>query len=344
MYKIKQLPEDFLVTEESAIKPAKQGKYAYFRLWKREYTTMRAVEHIADFLRIPQKDIGFAGAKDKEALTEQIISVKNGSAKLAETFKSDDIKLTFLGHGDMPISLGDLRGNRFGIVIRNLDRAPAKTDFIINYFDDQRFSTNNAAVGKAILQGRFKEACGLIDEESVNAFLAEEPKNFIGALHTIPFRTLQFYLHAYQSLLFNHAVSEYLQCKYSSGELVSVPYTHGKLVFPLKMPANIRFPLIGFGVEYPDAEIEAIYNRLLEQDSLSERSFVVRAFPELSAEGDVRDMVMMVQDMDIGSLEADDLNTGKKRCVVRFFLPKGSYATLVVKRMMAGPEPHPLRS
>jgi len=344
MYKIKQLPEDFIVTEESTIKPAKQGKYAYFKLWKREYTTMRAVEHIADFLCIPQKDIGFAGAKDKEAITEQTISVRNGTSRLVETFKSDDIRLTFLGHGDTPISLGDLRGNRFRIVIRNLDHAPTKTDFIINYFDDQRFSTNNAAVGKAILQGRFEEACRLIDEESVNAFLAEEPKNFIGALHTISFRTLQFYLHAYQSLLFNQAVSEYLQCKYSSGELLDVTYTHGKLVFPLKRPENTSFPLIGFGVEYLDAVIEAIYQRLLGQDSLTERSFVVRAFPELSEEGSTRDIVAEVQDLKLSELEADDLNTGKKRCSVGFFLQKGSYATLVVKRMMVGLKPHPLRS
>ncbi len=335
MYAIKQIPEDFIVTEEGDLKLSKQGKYAYFRLWKREYTTMRAVEHIADFLRIPQKDIGFAGAKDKEAITEQVISVKNGTSRLIGTFKRDDIKLTFLGHGDAPISLGDLRGNRFGIVIRNLDHTPEKADFIINYFDDQRFSTNNAAVGKAILQGKFEEACTMIDEGSVNASLADEPKNLIGALRTIPFRTLQFYLHAYQSLLFNQAVSEYLQCKYTAGELLDVPYTHGKLVFPLRRPENISFPVVGFGVEYPDAGIQAIYRRLLEQDSLTERSFVVRAFPELSEEGNARDLVREVQDLKFSELEDDELNTGQKKCSITFFLQKGSYATLVIKRMMA---------
>ena len=339
MYRIKQVPEDFLVSEESAIKPGKQGRYAYFRLWKREYTTQRAAEHIADFLRLPVKDIGFAGAKDKEAITEQAISVRNGSSKLVEHFKSDDIRLTFLGYGDSPISLGDLKGNRFEIIIRNLERAPEKAGFIINYFDDQRYSTNNAQIGELFLRGKFENACRLMDEEPVNGFLEMEPKNFVGALHTIPFRTLQLYIHAYQSLLFNQAVSEYLHCKYKPGELVKVPYTHGELVFPEKRPKDMRFPLIGFSAEYPEKDIEMIYARLLKKDGLEERNFIIRAFPELSSEGNSRDLVVEPQDLKIGRLEDDDLNMGKKKCEVSFSLPKGSYATMVIKRMMAAQGP-----
>lgn len=336
MYTIKQIPDDFIVIEESLVKPEKQGMYAYFTLWKREYTTQRAVERIADFLHMQQRDIGFAGAKDKEAITEQVISVKHGSSKLAETFRNDDLRLTFLGYGNAPIRLGDLQGNRFELVIRNLDHTPETVDFIINYFDDQRFSTNNAAIGKAILRGKFDDACAQLKEETVTAFLEREPTNYIGALRTLPFRTLQLYIHAYQSLLFNQAVSEYLQCKYSAGELFELPYTHGKLVFPTKRPESMAIPLVGFGVEYPNKEIEAIYHRLLKRSNLSERSFVIRAFPELSGEGGVRDLVKEVRDLHLGKLEDDNLNSGKKKCKVTFFLKKGSYATMVVKRMMAG--------
>lgn len=335
MYTLKQIPDDFIVIEESLVKPEKQGTYAYFKLWKREYTTQRAVEHIADFLHMQQRDIGFAGTKDKEAITEQVISVKRGNSKLAENFRNDDLRLMFLGYGNAPIRLGDLRGNKFELVIRNLDHAPETVDFIINYFDDQRFSTNNAAIGKAILLGKFDEACSLLKEDMVTAFLEREPTNCIGALRTLPFRILQLYIHAYQSLLFNQAVSEYLQCKYNAEELFELPYTHGQLVFPKKRPENIAVPLVGFGVEYPDKEIETIYHRLLLHDGLSERSFVIRAFPELSGEGGARDLVKDVQDLHIEKLEDDDLNSGKKKCKVTFFLEKGSYATMVVKRMMA---------
>ncbi|MBI4149803.1 tRNA pseudouridine(13) synthase TruD [Candidatus Woesearchaeota archaeon] len=334
MYTIKQIPGDFVVIEESIVKPSKEGHYAYFKLWKKEYTTLRAIEHLAEFLHMPQKDIGFAGSKDKEAITEQVISIKNGNASLAEKFKRDDLKLTFLGYGKVPISLGDLKGNHFEIVIRNLDHAPQKVGFITNYFDDQRFSTSNAAIGKAMIQGKFEEASTLINEKSVQQHLEEEPKDFVGALSTLPFKTLQLYIHAYQSLLFNQAVNEYLQCKYSPEELIYLSYAHGKLACPKKQPENMAFPLVGFGVAYPNKEIETIYKRLLKHDGLTERSFVVRAFPDLSAEGDTRALVVNVQNLKIEKLEDDDLNTGKKKCKVSFFLQKGSYATLVIKRMM----------
>jgi tRNA pseudouridine13 synthase len=335
MHRIKQVPEDFVVIEDSLAKPGKQGRYAYFRLWKREYTTMRAAEHIAQFARVPLKDIGFAGAKDKEAVTEQTISIRGEDHRLASIFQRDDLKLTFLGYGDSPISLGDLHGNRFEIIIRNLDHAPAPCGWIINYFDDQRFSENNALVGKAMLQGKWDEACAHIKEPSVKEFLEDEPKNYNGALHTIPLKILQLYIHAYQSLLFNQAVNEYLHCKYPAETLVRVPYTHGELAFPREKPTGMRFPIVGFGVEYPDKDIKAIYERLLQRDGLNERSFIVRAFPELSAEGDARELVCEVQDLEIGALEGDDLNPGKKKCKAGFFLQKGSYATLAIKRMMA---------
>ena len=75
MYKIKQIPEDFVVREISGIRPSEHGKYTYFLLKKRNYTTQRAVKAIADALHIPEKRFGFAGNKDKNAITEQLCSV-----------------------------------------------------------------------------------------------------------------------------------------------------------------------------------------------------------------------------------------------------------------------------
>jgi len=327
MYQIKQIPEDFIVIEESSIQPQKEGRYAYFKLWKREYTTLRAIEHIASFLNLPLKDFGFAGTKDKEAITEQAISIKHGSATVLHNFKNNDIKLTFLGYGNKPISLGDLKGNYFEIVIRNLEphESPKPISFTINYFDDQRFSVNNASIGKAIVQGKFEEACQLIDDE---------PKNYIGALHKLSLKALQLYIHAYQSFLFNEALTEYLRCKYCSDELITLPYVHGKLIMPKEKPTITTFPLVGFGTEYPDTESKAIYTKLLQHDKITERHFIIRAFPELSAEGEMRNIITEMQRWNIEKLENDDLTNGKKKCKITFFLQKGSYATLVIKRMM----------
>ncbi|MFC1705076.1 tRNA pseudouridine(13) synthase TruD [Nanoarchaeota archaeon] len=76
MYKIKQIPEDFVVREKTNVKFSDEGDFSYFLLKKRNYTTLRAVQAIATYFKIPTKFIGFAGTKDKNAITEQFISIK----------------------------------------------------------------------------------------------------------------------------------------------------------------------------------------------------------------------------------------------------------------------------
>ena len=76
--KIKENPEDFVVKEISNVKLDK-GDYSIFRLKKKNYTTERAVQTIANALKIDRKRIGYAGNKDKVAVTEQNISIKHAN-------------------------------------------------------------------------------------------------------------------------------------------------------------------------------------------------------------------------------------------------------------------------
>ena len=158
MYKIKQKPEDFLVREISIIKPGEKGKYTYFLLKKKNYNTIRALEHVANALHLNPKRLGFAGNKDKLAITEQTCSIPEIEREKLEKIKLRDIELKFLGKGNEPISLGDLEGNEFEIIVRNIDKKPKpKTEFV-NYFGKQRFGKANVPVGKAIVQNRHSNA------------------------------------------------------------------------------------------------------------------------------------------------------------------------------------------
>ena len=112
MYKIKQIPEDFIVKEISGIKFSYAGKYAYFLLKKKNYNTLRAVQKIAEKLGINEKNIGFAGNKDKNAVTSQVISIKNGNKNI-ESIKLKDIDLKYLGRGNEEIYIGNLKGIDF---------------------------------------------------------------------------------------------------------------------------------------------------------------------------------------------------------------------------------------
>ena len=81
MYKIKQIPEDFVVKERIKLRFDEKGQYSYFLLKKRNYTTERAVSMVAEKLRVKRKYINYAGNKDKKAVTEQVISVNSSTTK-----------------------------------------------------------------------------------------------------------------------------------------------------------------------------------------------------------------------------------------------------------------------
>src|SRR3989344_5267938 len=103
MYVLKQIPEDFIVEEEIDLSLHDEGSYTYYKLKKKEKTTMEALQMLTRAWRLGKKSIGFAGNKDKHALTTQYISILHGPKKIFET---QDLSVTPVGTGVEPISLG----------------------------------------------------------------------------------------------------------------------------------------------------------------------------------------------------------------------------------------------
>ena len=83
MYIIKNKAEDFIVDEVIELN-LDGGKYIYFKLKKENLNTSEAVELIAKRLNLPLKNFGFAGNKDKKAVTTQYCSVFGANAKRLE--------------------------------------------------------------------------------------------------------------------------------------------------------------------------------------------------------------------------------------------------------------------
>lgn len=320
MHKIKHLLEDFIVKEISDIKLDDSGKYSYFILKKRNYNILSAIKTIAKKLKINEKNIGFAGNKDKNAVTEQFISIKDGSKNI-ENMQLKDIGLKYVGKGNEEIYIGRLKGNEFIITIRNLtkedikkinDKTKKGEICIPNYFGSQRLSTSNQLIGKAIIKKNFKEAIGLIINsnsdynEKINQHLKKQKNDFIGALKIIPFKLLKLYAHSYQSFLFNKILEQYIKSN--------------------KALINEKIPLIGFGTESEDNVIK----KILDEEKITFRDFIIRAIPDLSLEGDERNTLIRVNDFKIISKEKDELNENKEKITVKFSLPKGSFATVLI--------------
>jgi tRNA pseudouridine13 synthase len=332
MYKIKQVPDDFIVKERIKIKLDEKGNYSYFLLKKKSYTTERAVSIVAEKLRVMRKFINYAGNKDKNAITEQIISVNSTANKC---FEMKDLELKFMGRGSERINLGSLDGNDFEISVRNLDdeiEIPKKLT-LPNYFDEQRFSRRNVEVGMLLLKKRFKEAVEAISSndseyhELIKSHLQKNSNEYVGALKLIPKKILSMYVNSVQSLIFNNVVADCLRPK---GKFKAVKYSEGEFVFldNYSKADNNKISLPGFGSE-PSAESD---NELKKQ-GLSKMDFVFRQIPGLSSEGTERDM--LVETEILSEWAVDELNEGKKKVFLKFFLPKGSYATMVVRALFS---------
>jgi len=303
-YVIKHIPEDFVVEEVSIVKPKASGSFVYFSVWKKGLTTLQAMQQIARALRIPLKEISCAGNKDKQAVTTQACSVHRVSGKQIEKLSFSSMKLTVLGYGDEPIHLGDLEGNKFRIIVRNLVKVPEISSKFRNLFGEQRFSTKNAEIGKCIVKRDFENAALLIAKTHsgyARITVHLNQRNWIGALRCLPRKLLLLFVHAYQSLLWNRAAM-------LSDEKI--------------------LPIVGFGTEV----VDGVTKKILAEEQLKPSDFVIRELPEVSAEGSERAVWVDAKGMEVGELEPDEFFPGKHEVMLEFFLPKGSYATEFIRQ------------
>jgi len=300
MYCIKHKPKDFIVEEVSTIKPKEAGKFLYFKLKKKNYGTLDAIKKLVSSWNVPVKNIAYAGLKDRRAITTQVCSVKGVSGEKIQQTSLENIECTVLGFGDEPVHVGDLEGNNFTIVLRKLEKVPEIKARFRNLFGKQRFSENNAEIGRAIVRKNFELAVKLAlaqDErfkEKMQPYI--EKKNWVAALKCVPFKLLRLYVHAYQSWLWNEAA---------------------------KRTEKDELPLVGFGTQ----EVDEHAQELLEREGITPRDFIIKELPDISAEGDVRGVWQEAQNLTISKPELDDEHEGKKKIILSFFLQKGSYAT-----------------
>lgn len=183
--RIKTRPEDFVVEELPLLEPKEEGKYWFLELKKRNVSTLEALRVISRFKRVPLKEIGFSGLKDKFAVTTQYLTVPASYEPPVSSFKfchrwvegevdlSREMGFTVkvLGKVDRPLTLGFLKGNRFTITVRNFEKnlrerfyrnyEVVKRFGFPNYFGEQRFGSVKSRddfVLRYLLKGDFDRA------------------------------------------------------------------------------------------------------------------------------------------------------------------------------------------
>ncbi len=384
--KLKQLAIDFIVEEipNFTISPEK-NEHTVFLLEKQEIDTFDALRRIAQRLHISLFEIGYAGLKDKHALARQYISIP--TRYNVQGLKFDSLIVTLVGYSQKKIKIGDLAGNRFMIVARDIQekeitdiiqRAKAiPSSGVPNYFDSQRFGSviDSVFIGKEVILKHYEIAV----KQYLTAYQKSEPKkiknekrrilscwddlskvrvfnkafsavikeylktkDWRGAYQKIPAHLREMYINAYQSFLWNECVKALLRSTVEKKKLYSVEYAVGSLLFFTdiseqelkKIPQT--FLTISDQMAIPSEE-RIIIEKVLAKENLTLADFRIEDATGNFFKTRTRPVLLFPQGFSVGTPEPDELNrkkgTERWKIKVSFELPKGSYATVVTKRL-----------
>ena len=158
---IRTTPDDFFVEEIDAFLPSGQGEHLLLTVEKRGMNTAFAAKLIAQWAGVAEMAIGYAGLKDRHAITRQRFSVQLPGRPLPDLEPLQAQGLRVLGHAwhAKKLPRGALAGNRFRLVLREVhgDRDAIATRLqaiadagVPNYFGEQRFGRDGANLGNAL--------------------------------------------------------------------------------------------------------------------------------------------------------------------------------------------------
>jgi tRNA pseudouridine13 synthase len=220
------------------------------------------------------------------------------------------------------------------------------------YFEPSKFDNRKTRVLKACVLENWglwerclEEAFG--EYRRILTYLSEHRQAFHKALALIDRRFLVFVLNAYQSFLYNQILSDYLADLQGEHDLIfdQHPYSLGQFLFYRDLPKALfeqlrskSLPVPGWDSHIEDPAIAEITARVLEREEIELRELKVRQMSRIYINGVQRPAILLPEGFAIESVAEDELYKNKEKMTLKFFLPRGGYATLILKRLEAGLE------
>ena len=400
--RIKKEPEDFIVNEISK-HPEEHigGRYIIANVTTRNWETNRLVRMLSRSMSISRERIGFAGTKDKRAVTTQLMSFEAPDEALSNV-SLKDVLIKDAYRSKRNIQIGDLIGNGFQITVRDSPLPAGEIREVIssvtsgvrslggfpNYFGVQRFGTARPIthlVGEKIIRGDMRGAVDIymskpsehelpdatearkmlasrsdlsealkvmprtMSYEKIMAeHLIEHPDDDIGAIAKLPSNLQMMFTHAYQSYLFNMMLSKRME--------LGIPLDRpieGDVVIPVdanRTPVHERPVIVtGKNIDLVEKQLRSgkafitislygiesriaggtmgeIESKVIEDEKITNDDFRVPGLPWCSSKGSRREVVCPIND--VAHEIAEDGYT------VSFSLPKGNYATCLLREYM----------
>jgi tRNA pseudouridine13 synthase len=167
---LKQHDEDFLVDEQPAYQPCGEGEHQYLLVEKQGLSTSEMVRVIAKHFGVKERHVGFAGMKDKHAITRQVVSVHTPGKTAADYPMLDHprVRILWTDLHTNKLRVGHLRANRFSIRLRDADpmgvvQVKKTLDALAergvpNFYGEQRFGArlNNHELGNLLLRREYR--------------------------------------------------------------------------------------------------------------------------------------------------------------------------------------------
>jgi tRNA pseudouridine13 synthase len=177
---------------------------------------------------------------------------------------------------------------------------------------------------------------------SVFEHLAKTDDDFAGAFGRVAGRIRLIHLYAWQSHLWNRAASELVRRVIPVGRRIVLDSVEGSLITfaggPDELAAHPVLRLPGDGLEdVTDPLAREIFERELLREELRPAEFRIRGIAGFQLKGEDRPLLVVPNHLRVRPAEHDPLHDRAKLVRVRFELPRGSYATLVVKRLFGEP-------
>lgn len=336
--------DDFIVREVPLYECSGQGEHCVVKLEKKDLTTNEMLKILAEHLGIKMRDFGYAGLKDKEGLTSQFVSLPYKFSQNLASFSHEKIKILEINRHNNKLRIGHLKGNNFFIRLKKVDKMSATIISNVleklgqigypNYFGYQRFGKygDNAKSGEEILSGK-------------NSIKNPKIRDFL--------------ISAYQSDIFNRWLSKRVEMskfadKFSPKELCEI-YPFLKDEISDFKSQNTFFRVLRGDVmgHYPFGKCFLCEDIKSESERFVKRDITVTGaiFGAKMMRAD--SVAKVIEDEILPSNEIMAKISGSRRfawCflenleysydennahfLIKFFLPKGSYATLVLEEIL----------
>lgn len=174
-------------------------------------------------------------------------------------------------------------------------------------------------------------------------YLVTHPTDFKGAVARLRPELQGLYLSAYQSALWNRMLGEWLRQTVGNDNLVSLDLKLGDFPAPMRLPVEkqqewetLQLPLPSARLKpVPGAAWLPIVEKVLQEEGLALPGLKIKGMQKPFFTKGVRAGCICPAGMS-HAVESDELNARKQKLILGFDLPRGSYATMLVKRIASG--------